>query len=185
MAPDLEHALRLARQGGEAGYSAVYARLDGPINRFLAGRGAWDSEGLTNEVFLSAFQSIDSFEGNGDRLQAWIFTIARNKAIDDARSRARRPVAADTAVPEVASTDSADEVFSRLGKDWVDEQLASLTESQREVLVLRLVDDLTIPQIAEIVDKPVDAVKALQRRALRRLEKRISPDPYPSPRSQR
>ncbi len=180
MAPDLEHALDLARHGHERGFSAIYARLAGPINRFLASRGVWDSEGLTNEVFLSAFRSLDSFEGDGARLQAWLYTIARNKAIDDSRARARRPRTIDVAVPEGVGSDGTDEVFSRLGREWVDEQLAALTDSQREVLVLRLIDDLTIPQIADIVDKPVDAVKALQRRALRTLAKRLSEDPYPS-----
>jgi RNA polymerase sigma-70 factor, ECF subfamily len=185
MAPDLEHALLLARDGEEAGFSGIYARLAGPVNRFLAGRGAWDSEGLTNEVFLSAFRSLETFEGDAGRLQAWIFTIARNKAIDDARARARRPVAIDMTIPEVAGPDSTDEVFSRLGAEWVKEQLASLTEDQRDVLVLRLVEDLTIREISEITGKPVDAVKALQRRALRRLAKKISADPYPLARDRR
>jgi RNA polymerase sigma-70 factor, ECF subfamily len=180
MAPDLDHALDLARHGDERGFSAIYARLAGPINRFLASRGAWDSEGLSNEVFLSAFRSLGSFDGDAEKLQAWIFTIARNKAIDDARMRARRPQTIDVTMPERAGNDGTDEVFTRLGREWVDEQLSSLTDSQREVLTLRLIDDLTILQISEIVGKPIDAVKALQRRALRQLAKRISEDPYPS-----
>ena len=50
--------------------------------------------------------------------------------------------------------------------------LDQLTEEQRDVLALRVIGDLTVEQVAEIVGKKPGAVKALQRRALRALRKK-------------
>lgn len=168
---DLDAALQQARVGDETGFSVIYATLAPAVLRFLGARDAWDPEQLTNEVFLSAFRGLADFSGDADRFRGWVFTIARNKAIDDARLRQRRPVVQDSSIPD-AHAESADAaVFERLGREWVDEQLGLLTFDQREVLALRMLSDLSLQQIAEVVDKPVEAVKSLQRRGLARLAK--------------
>lgn len=177
--PPLHEALGLARGGDERGYTAIYAALGGRVASYLRTRSAWDVDDLTNHVFADAFRSLGTFEGDADALRGWIFSIARNKAIDDARARARRPLAPDIVLGVEPTGNAEDDVFARLGHDWVMDQLDGLTDDQRDVLALRLVDDLTIPQIAVIVDKPVDAVKALQKRGLRALQKRIAADPSP------
>ena len=182
---EFDKALTLARAGDQAGFSAIFAELAGPVVRYLTARAVEDPEGLTNEVFLSAFRGLASFDGGADELRGWIFTITRNKAIDDARRRSRRPQRSETAVPERPTGDVEAEVLERLESEWVDEQFAALTEDQREVLVLRLVSDLTIAEVSRIVGKPIDAVKALQRRGLRRLGKEIPRGTYPFGRDRR
>jgi len=61
-----------------------------------------------------------------------------------------------------------------MGSDRVTELLSSLTEEQRDVIVLRLISDLSIAEVAAMLDKQPGAVKALQARALRRLGRVIS-----------
>jgi RNA polymerase sigma-70 factor (ECF subfamily) len=61
----------------------------------------------------------------------------------------------------------------------VHELCAGLSDDQREVLILRIVGDLTVEQIAAIVDKSVGAVKALQRRALDALRRKLVRDGVP------
>lgn len=180
MSADLRDALALARAGDERGFSTIYAELAASVNRYAHSRNVEDPEQFTNDVFLSAFRSLDRFEGDEDRLRGWIFTIARNRAIDDARRRSRRPTVADADVPE-ETTPGADVVALRdLEADHVADQLAVLTDEQREVLMLRLVSGLTIAEVADTVGREVGAVKALQRRAIRRLQKEFPDDPYPS-----
>jgi RNA polymerase sigma-70 factor (ECF subfamily) len=66
-----------------------------------------------------------------------------------------------------------DEALARLGGDEVLALLGRLTEEQRTVLALRLVANLTIPEVAEIVGRTVNATKALQRRGLKTLRKQL------------
>lgn len=61
--------------------------------------------------------------------------------------------------------------LNRIGEERVRVLLAQLAPDQRDVLLLRLVGDLTIEQIAQTLDKPRGAVKALQRRGLASLSK--------------
>lgn len=59
------------------------------------------------------------------------------------------------------------------------ELCAELSDDQREVLILRIVGDLTVEQVSLIVDKSVGAVKALQRRALTSLRRRVEREGVP------
>lgn len=176
----LQEALDLARAGDPRGVDAIYRELAGSIVRFAHSRNADDPEGLTNEVFLAAFRHLDDFAGDEDDLRGWIFTIARNKLIDDARRRSRRPQLVDTQVTDQLGRSIESDV---VGDDWVEEQLAILTDEQREVLLLRIVGGLTLPEIAEVTDRTVGSVKALQRRALRQLEKHLEAEPVSNDRS--
>ena len=180
MHPTLPEALQRARAGDARGFTEIYNTLAGSVTRFAHSRGADDPEGIANEVFLAAFRNLADFTGDDDDLRGWIFTIARNKLIDDARRRARRPAMVDIE-PALDLTDHNDDnVDHGIGTDWVQSQLAVLTDDQRDVLILRLVNGLTIPEIAETLGRSVGAVKGLQRRGLRQLEKTLSGDPHPS-----
>ena len=183
MQPTLREALRLARAGDAKGFTEIYNTLAASVTRFAHSRSADDPEGITNEVFLAAFRNLAEFTGDDDDLRGWIFTIARNKLIDDARRRSRRPVLIDieTAQEPTGDGDHSDAAVERsAGTDWVHEQLAVLTDEQRDVLMLRLVNGLTIAETAQTLGQSVGAIKALQRRGLRQLEKKLADDPYPS-----
>ena len=68
------------------------------------------------------------------------------------------------------TADSAESnAIRNLSAERVHHLLDQLTESQRDVVMLRMVADLSIEQVAVALDKPVTAIKALQRRGLRRL----------------
>ncbi|MDH3296630.1 MAG: sigma-70 family RNA polymerase sigma factor, partial [Acidimicrobiia bacterium] len=69
--------------------------------------------------------------------------------------------------------------------EWIAEQLSDLTADQRDVVVLRLIDDLSVRDVAEILDKPEEAVRSLQYRAIRQLRKKLVGDPPRPPRSVR
>jgi RNA polymerase sigma factor (sigma-70 family) len=178
MGPTLHDALDLARAGDPRGFDELYRQLAGSVTRFAHSRSAEDPEGLTNEVFLAAFRHLDDFDGNDDDLRGWVFTIARNKLIDDARRRSRRPQTVDNdtdAEPTSASAES-----DVVGTDWVHDQLRILTDEQREVVLLRIVGGLTVPEIADVVGRSIGSIKALQRRALRQLHKNLTQSPYPT-----
>ena len=119
---------------------------------------------------------LDRFEGDEDQFRAWVFTIARNSLIDE-RRRSRRRVAtlanepSEDQLPE--EPDAALDALNRLGNREAVEVIDSLVPDQREVLLLRIVGDLTVEQVAAVVGKRPGAVKALQRRGLAALRRKM------------
>lgn len=134
-----------------------------------------EPEDVLSEVFLQVARSLPRFRGADEDLRPWVFTIARHRAIDERRRRARRPRTAvlDDDAAEPTGSAPAEPVDAELL-----EALRELTPDQREVVVLRFVADLSLEQVAAVTKRPVGAVKSMQHRALaqlaRILERRAS-----------
>ncbi len=167
-------SLLTAAQSGDAqGFDGLYRMFAGPVTGFVTTRGAEDPESLANDVILKVFRNLETFSGSESAFRGWVFTIARNQVIDAHRAAGRRPVSSGGALPE-GDVQSAEVVaIGRLGDQRVERLLGLLTVDQREVIVLRMVADLSLEQVGAIVDKPVTAVKRLQSRGLARLQKEI------------
>ena len=179
-----ESVLFAARAGAEWAWARIYAELAPPVAGYLRAHGAADAEDLTGEVFLQVVRGLDTFSGPEPAFRAWVFTIAHRRLVDDVRRRTRRPSV--PMEPEMLSDvagaggDVVEDAAVGLDDERVRAAIAELPPDQRAVLLLRIIGDLTIEQIAEAVGKRPGAVKALQRRALRRLE-----GAYPFPALQR
>ncbi len=172
---DLELALAGARRGDGRGFDVLYRTFAGAVAGYLRARDASDPDGLTNDVFLRAFRTIHTFRGDSRRFRAWVFTIAHNTAIDDARRRRRRPPeVGHDGTADVAGGDVEAEVMARLAQERVDALLGELSTDQRDVLTLRVVADLSVEETAAVLGKSYEAVKALQRRGLAALRRGIS-----------
>ena len=104
-----------------------------------------------------------------------MFTIAHRRLIDDWRRRSRRPQVTDDAgdLTVYPGGDAEDDALVRVGADDVHRLCAGLPDDQRSVLLLRVLADLTVEQIASVLGRSVGSVKALQRRGLRALRERI------------
>jgi RNA polymerase sigma-70 factor (ECF subfamily) len=131
---------------------------------YLRGQGVSDPEDVLSEVFLQVARSLPRFRGDDDDLRRWVFTIARNRAIDDRRRRKTRPVATDQPVPDAAAPAARSPVDTALVA-----ALAQLTADQREVVVLRFVADLSLEAVAAITKRSEGGVKSMQHRALDQL----------------
>jgi RNA polymerase sigma factor (sigma-70 family) len=141
---------------------------------YLRSQGAADPDGTANEVFLRAFRGLTTFQGDEGAFRGWLFVIARNCLIDERRRQARRPVVvAATDVDGPAAPGADQGAFEQLGAERVHDLLNELSPDQRDVLLLRIVADLTVDQTASALGKQPGAVKQLQRRGLAALRKRI------------
>lgn len=171
-----------AAQSGAAWASATLWREYAPgVVGFARGRGSRDPDDLASDVFLAVFDTLDSFTGSESDFRSYIFSIAYRRLVDELRQRARRGESVQW-LPEhdARSTASAEDAAEeRLSDSSVLSVLDGLPEDQRNVMVLRIVSDLTVEQIAEVLGKKPGAVKALQRRALESLRKKVSANPYP------
>ena len=138
-------------------------------------RGAADPEDVTSEVFLAVFERLADFTGPEDKFRSWLFTIAHRKAVDARRRISRRPwtEVAPSEAPDLPGGNVEDEALTAITTGRVLDLLAELPDIQRDVLLLRVVADLTVDQVAEALGKSPGAIKQHQRRALNGLRSRF------------
>jgi RNA polymerase sigma factor (sigma-70 family) len=172
---DLDEALDRARAGEARGFDELFRATGGAVVGYLRSRGVSDPDGIANEVFVRAFRSLHTFKGDAERFRSWLFTIAHNAAIDDARRRRRRPTETPLGdAGEPAGGDVEADIAAALGNDRVHALLDLLSPEQREVIALRVIADLSVEQTAAVVEKSYEAVKALQRRGLATLRRALA-----------
>jgi RNA polymerase sigma factor (sigma-70 family) len=172
-----ESVLTAARAGGEWAWARIYDDLAPVVLGYIRARGADDPDDLLGDVFLQVVRDLPTFDGDERAFRSWVFTIAYHRLLDDARRRARRP--ADPVPPEqlgeaLGFGDAEQEALARIGSSWVRQLIAQLSPDQQDALLLRIVADLSVEDIARATGKRPGAVKALQRRALANLRKEIS-----------
>lgn len=167
--------LDAAQVGASWAFERLYTDLAPVVGGYLRVQGAAEPDDVTSEVFLGVFTGIGSFTGTESQFRSWVFTIAHRKLIDERRRLIRRrwSPAGDLAAFDQTGGDVEADAFDVLGSQRVLEWCGGLSADQRDVLVLRVVGDLTVEQVASIVGKSTAAVKALQRRALSSLRQQL------------
>jgi len=172
----LDAVLEAAAHGDAASLRALYDELAPAVVGYLRARGAREPEDLCSEVFLSVFTRLSTISGGAAGLRTLLFSVAHARLVDELRRRSRR--GESTSLDELADPRTApsaeDEALAAHGGDAVRDVLAQLPPDQRDVLLLRLVGDLTVDQVAETMGKSAGAVKQLQRRGLSTLRARFA-----------
>ena len=161
-------------QSGDAGaFGLLYGRYVEVVYRFLVARvgDRATAEDLTSETFVRALRRIDSLSSQGRDVGAWLVTIARNIVLDHVKSsRVRLEVpTADMRDADRATAGPEDAVLQQMTNAELFTGIAQLSEDQRECLVLRFLQGLTVAETAAAMGRKDSAVKALQHRAVRRL----------------
>lgn len=167
--------LRAAQAGAGWGFERVFEALAPAVHGYLRAQGARDPESAVSEVFLRVHRRLPSFEGDVARFRSWVFVIAHNVVLDERRWHRRRPAeeAVAEAPEQAAPASTEDAALQRLADRRLRALLDTLSPDQRDVLLLRYVADLSLEQVAEATGRSVTAVKALQRRALDGLRRRL------------
>ena len=139
-------------------------------------QGVSDADDLTGDVFLSVFAGLDRFDGSEQQFRSWVFTIAHHRLVDERRRVARRRwvVTDQTELLDRPGGDVEQEAVDNLASQRVRQLCAELSDDQREVLLLRIVADLSPDEVAVVLGKSVGAVRALQHRALSALRRQIA-----------
>ena len=172
---DFGGVLSAAQSGAGWAFEVLYGTFAPAVAGYLRAQGA-EADDLASEVFLRVFRDLGSFSGTEGQFRSWVFTIAHARLIDErARLRRRVPLARNglDGASETAGGNVEDDVLGRLAEARVRELCAGLAPDQRDVLLLRLVADLTVEQVAATLEKTVGATKALQRRGLAGLRREI------------
>jgi RNA polymerase sigma-70 factor (ECF subfamily) len=192
MAPSPEHlddssfpSVLIGAKKGEAwAAEALFTDLQPRLLRFLRSTEPRAADDLAGEVWLAMAKGIRDFEGDLLGFRAWVFAIARRRLADHRRTAARRATDVVDPYDDVmrgadhdAGADVADLVTSQLSaQEAVDLIHATLPPDQAEVLLLRILGDLDVPHVAEVMQRSSNWVRVNQFRALRRLAEHFPPD---------
>jgi RNA polymerase sigma-70 factor (ECF subfamily) len=170
----LSQALTRARAGDEAGFLVLWDALQPRLLRYLQVVGCDDVDDVAGETWLQVVRDLPKFKkDSADEFRAWLFTIARHRAIDAARSRRRfrdKVLAAEPVPPPVTSDNPVeDEVFHQLSTRQALAMVAALSKDQAEVVALRVIAGLDTDAVARLLRKSPGAVRVALHRGLRTL----------------
>jgi len=178
---DIRHLVARAKVGDGRAFDELYDRYAERIYRYALARldEPADAEDLLQRVFLKVIEALPRYEDRGVPFGAWLFRIARNAVVDEARS----PQQSTTLEAAVLQTDPgpAPEDLAELTADraMVRAALAALTPDQRDVVLYRFFADLTPREIGLLMNKREGTVRALQFRALATLRRRLGAEELP------
>lgn len=176
-----EHLMLAWVAGDAAAFPRLYERHRGPLYRFLArqlrGNGA-----LADELFQDVWQRVISARAGWKpeaTFKTWLYRIAHNRLADHWRAQQHRPPAPDDAdlrTERVEDPDTPERQLSEFEeRRRLRLALEELPEEQREVVVLRLEQELTLEEIGEITGVGRETVKSRLRYAMDKLRQRLSP----------
>ena len=169
--------VELAQRGDTEAFGQLYDNYVTGIFRFIYARVGTTqlAEDLTAETFLRALRSLNTFQWRGKDFGAWLTVIARNLTNDHYKARRTRSEFASDTLPDRADPGRGPEedTLASLSNDELMEAVASLPIDQRDCLLMRFVQELSIAETAQVLGRSEGAIKQLQLRAVRSLAKML------------
>jgi RNA polymerase sigma-70 factor (ECF subfamily) len=170
---DLDAALQRARGGDEAGFLILWRALQPMLLRYLRVCSDGGHEDVAGETWLHVVRDLAQFDGDAADFRRWLFTIARHRAIDAGRSRALRPLVlvgdARSLHTERSVPSAEEQAMVSMSTDDALALLHRLPAAQRELVALRVLADLDVSTVANIVGISAGAVRVGVHRALKAL----------------
>ncbi len=166
--------VRLAQSGDAASFDALYVRHARVVHAVLLGRSGSreDAEDLVQEVFLAAWRQLATLRDPA-AFAGWVMTIARHQRIDHAR-RARQLTPLAEVEARLAGTRPVD--TARLEAERALAAVRALPPAYRETLLLRLVEGLTGPEIAQRTGLTPESVRVNLCRGMKLLREALADD---------
>jgi len=164
--------LASAQGGDETAFACLFRDLQPALLRYLQVITP-EADDVAGDTWLQVVKGLPGFRGGEEAFRAWLFTIARHRAVDAGRSRSRRPDVplgvADTAEQQPAAPDAAELALEAISTRSVLALIKTLPRDHAEIVMLRVVAGLEAADVARIVGKTPGAVRVTAHRALRKL----------------
>ncbi|MGB2808165.1 MAG: RNA polymerase sigma factor [Sedimentisphaerales bacterium] len=164
---------------------AVVAHYQSPLLRYVGqmlGRTDHEAEDVVQEAFVRLHRQVTGHgSGSVKHLTTWLFRVTHNLTIDMLRRRSQRRRVPETAVdPSALSEEQAADELDALGEVLRQEarqvalrELAQLDERQRQVVLLKVIQGMTLRQVAEVVNISVSLVNYRLNQGLTELAQRL------------
>jgi RNA polymerase sigma-70 factor (ECF subfamily) len=167
--------VELARGGDSEAFGQLYDHCQGSVYRFVVYRTRSQTlaEDLTSETFLRALRNMSGFRWQGKDFGAWLMTIARNLCTDHFKAgRTRLEMTTEDMGAHDDTTEGPENaVLAGLTNEVLLVGLRQLSDEQRDCLIMRFLQGLSIAETAEVLGRSEGAVKQLQLRGVRNLAK--------------
>lgn len=167
--------LQRARQLEESALATIFDTYYQPLYRYLYHHlgHAPTAEDLTAEVFRRFLDAIHRGRGPTENLQAWLYRVAHNLLVDELRHRELREAdALEEDWPDL-SMNVGDQAQQAQLQQVIRRALRFLSPKQQAVLVLHYLEDMEYAEIARVLQLSEGAVRALQQRGLRALQRHL------------
>jgi RNA polymerase sigma-70 factor (ECF subfamily) len=169
-----------AKGGDGEAFGVLYDRYFDLVYRFVYFRvnDRALAEDFTSETFLRALRRIGTITYQGRDIGAWFVTIARNIVLDHVKSARNRLeiTTADTIEGDERAESTEAAVLEVLTAERLMQAVRQLGDEQRDCVMLRFVQGLSVAETAQVMGKNDGAIKALQHRAVRKLADLIGGD---------
>lgn len=163
--PNYDQLVEEAIDGSDSAFTLLWRHFQPRMVRYLA-MFTNEPEDLCSEVWIKIATSIRSFQGDSSAFKGWIYTIARNAATDMARKKKRQGT-----TEELSESDWTGENSTMVE---VMDLVRRLPQEYAEVILLRVVADIDVNDVAEIVGKTPGNVRVLTHRGLKQLNEMLT-----------
>ena len=166
--------IELSQRGDSEAFAHLYDHYVERIYRYVYFRVADRdlAEDITSQIFIKMWEKLPTYRIGQSTINAWLYRIAHNAVVDYYRSMKAVVPLEEINSREIGRDDETEENLDRQMKmEKLRAALQELTDGQREVLILRFIDGLTVREIARQLGKRQGAVRALTMRGLRELSR--------------
>jgi len=163
-----------AADGSFGAFGELYSIYLDQIYRyvFYQVRDKMTAEDLTEEIFLKAWEAIGRYKQKSLAFSAWLYRIAHNHVIDYFRTRRQHPPLDEKKPATSGNPEQALE--KELMQQELAEALSYLPPQQKQVIILKFIEDLDNREVAQIMRKSPGAIRVMQMRALVSLRQKLS-----------
>lgn len=162
--------LDAARRGERDAFAQMWRAHQSHLLRYLRAKRVATPEDVASQVWIDVAGSIGRFEGDGDDFRAWLFTIAHRRSVDEVRKAVRRPEMLDARVGVDQPGGHHDEEHDAGGAlERAMSLVQELPPDMAEAVMLRIVNDLEVAQVAGIMQRTEGSVRVLVHRGLKKL----------------
>ena len=178
---NLDALILRAQQGDPEAFETLARFFWAPIYRmvYYRVRSKMDAEDITQEVFVSAYKRMKGLK-DPSKFPSWLFTIALNRVRDHGRKKRFLSLVGisssnrENEVEEFAGNPGHDPLGATIRRDfwgYVETFLGKLSKAEKDVFILRFVDQLSINEIAEVMGKGQSTIKTHLYRAVAKFRK--------------
>jgi len=164
------------REGEEGAGRELFGRYFDAVYRFFRSKLAHAAEDLTQQTFMSLVQSRDSFRGEAS-FRTFVFTVARKRLYDHLRTLHRKPTPegiGSVSIADIASFSPSRAVAEREEQQLLLKALRTLPLDMQVALELHYWEELTVTEIAGVLEVAEGTVKSRLQRARARLDERLA-----------
>jgi RNA polymerase sigma-70 factor (ECF subfamily) len=167
--PDLDEVVSKATKGDQNSFVKLWQFFYPRLLKFIF-TITRDAEDVCSEAWIKIAAAIKTFKGDGKAFVTWIYTIARNLAIDHLRTLGRRGVNEEVLEHHVVASDNY--------PSDVHAMMKCLKSEEAEVVSLRVIAGLDVPSVAAITGKTEANIRVITHRALNKLNQHLTKEGF-------